>query len=215
MSVWQRVAAKTSQLVRDHQQDEPVVDLRHGEARYYPGRGPIRRRKERPPRSLESLPRRFRLGQRFPPLQRVVHYGPITGQAVEVRLTMRRTMQLHSTGIEHPLRQLDGRLRETDHLMLLTDALGLDRRSLGTSVQQRPRTLPGAKRQWHKEIMSGHRYGFAMNAEYLVLLEYRSPERDSRCRDFGVAYKRIVIAYEVAMDDLQRHPRQHDHRGAW
>lgn len=219
MRVWNRRPTNEAPVQRAVKLEEPIIDLRHGEARYYPTRVHQfengSRRRERPPRDEVSLPQRFRLGRRFPPLQRVVHYGPIDGESAEIRLTMRRTMLLHSTGVEHSLRQLEGRVRELDHLLLLVDSFGLDRRSLGAHVSARPNTLHGAKREWHKEIMAGRRHGFAMNGEYLVLLEYRAPERDLRRRHFGIAYKRIIMAYEVLLDDLDRHPRQHDHVGAW
>lgn len=216
--------------------DEPVIDLRDGEASYYRAKpsspygydavtpktwgkngsnGAATRRQERPPRDGHVLPRRFRLGRRFPPLQRVVHYGMIDGQAVDIKLTVARTIQLHSTGVEHPMRELDGRVREADHLQLLIDSFGLDRSTLGAHVAQRPHTLQGAKRAWHKEIVSGNRHGFAVRGNYLVLIEYRAPERDLRQRSFGVAYKRIVVAYEILIDDLERHPRQQFHRGPW
>ena len=218
------------------ERDEPVIDLRGDEAEYYGvqppslygydavrpeswranGRAPsASRRQEQPPKGVTALPRRFRLDSRFPPLQRVVHYGPIDGRAVEVKLTMRRSIQLHSTGIEHSLRELDGRVRDADHLQLLVDAFGLDRTTLGSHVVQRPHTLHGAKREWHKAIVAGNRHGFAIRGEHLVLLEYRSPERDSRQRSFGIAYKRIVIAYRILVDDVERHPRQQFYTGPW
>lgn len=144
-----------------------------------------------------SLPRRFRLLRRFPPLQRVVHHGPVDGADVEVKLTVDRSITLHSTGIEHPLRNLDGRLCDAHHLRLLIEAFGTDRRSLGTTVRHAPPTLDIAKRQWHKWIAARARHGFAIDGDDLVILEYLSPERDPRRRDFGVAYKRIVVAYEI------------------
>jgi hypothetical protein len=172
-------------------------------------------RREQPSKSEVALPRRFRLKQRFPPLQRVVHYGPIDGQEVDVKLTVAQSILLHSTGIENPMRDLDGRLRESDHLQLLTDTFGRDRRSLGSQLTRTARTLDGAKREWHKSIVARNRYGFAVRAGYLVLLEYRSPERDLRQRSFGIAYKRIVVAYQIELDDVDRHPRQQHHTGAW
>ncbi len=202
--------------------DEPIIDLREGrEGRVlYHGvtppstygydsvlpvawrtertatRGTIRRESPsvatRPP-----LPRRFRLLRRFPPLQSVVHHGPVDGEDVDVKLTVQRSIRLHTTGIEHPLRDLDGRLREDQHLRLLIDAFGLDRRSFGTQVQHAPSSLEGAKRLWHKSIAARARHGFALAGNYLVVLEYLPPDRDIRRRDFGIAYKRIVMAYEI------------------
>jgi hypothetical protein len=177
--------------------------------------GAVPHRREQPSKSELALPRRFRLKQRFPPLQRVVHYGPIDGQEVTVKLTIAQSMLLHSTGIENPMRDLDGRLRDSDHLQLLTETFGRDRRSLGSQMDRTPDTLEGAKREWHKSIVARNRYGFAVNDSYLVLLEYRSPERDLRHRSFGIAYKRIVVGYQIEEDDVDRHPRQQHHAGIW
>lgn len=156
------------------------------------------RRRETPATTTRGpLPRRFRLLRSYPPLQRVVHHGPIDGADVDVKLTMLRSMRLHSTGIEHPLRDLDGRLCEAHHLRLLVDAFGRDRRSLGTNIVREPSSLAGAKREWHMSIVARARHGFAIADDQLVVLEYLSPERDIRRRDFGIAYKRIVVAYQI------------------
>lgn len=221
--------------------DEDVIDLRGGEARYYGVKPPSTygydavvpeawrqsasatsttapaadNRREQPSATRSALPRRFRLGRRFPPLQRVVHYGPVDGADVDVKLTVALTMRLHTTGIEHPIRDLEGRLRDADYLQLLTDSFGRDRRSLGSTNVQVPRTLLGAKREWHTSIVAGRRHGFAISDRHLVLLEYLSPERDLRRRTFGIAYKRIVVAYEIVADDADLHPRQSSHNGAW
>lgn len=144
-----------------------------------------------------------------------MHYGPINGQPVDVKLTVAQSIQLHSTGIEHSMQNLEGRVRECDHLQLLVDAFGLDRRTLGSGIERKPLTLHGAKREWHKSIVAAHRHGFAISGDHLLVLEYRSPERDSRQRSFGIAYKRIIVAYEIMVDDLDRHPRQSDYDGAW
>jgi len=199
-----------------------VIDLRHGDARQnrYLGVSPpsaygydsvlppawrsggkrthAPQRRETPSSTTRSsLPRRFRLLRRFPPMQRVVHHGPVDGADVEVKLTADRSITLHSTGIEHPMRDLDGRLCDAGHLQLLVDAFGTDRRSLGTSVRHAPPTLDSAKREWHKSIAARAGHGFAIQDEDLVILEYLAPERDPRRRDFGIAYKRIVVAYEI------------------
>jgi len=216
--------------------DESVIDLRAGKSRdggvkppstygydaVMPkswraptNTGAAPERREQPPKSEVALPRRFRLKQRFPALQRVVHYGPISGQEVDVKLTVTHSILLHSTGIENPMRDLDGRLRECDHLQLLTDTFGRDRRSLGSELSRTAGTIEGAKRQWHKSIVARNRYGFAVRGGYLVLLEYRSPERDIRHRSFGIAYKRIVVCYQIELDDVDKHPRQKHHTGAW
>ena len=213
--------------------DEPVIDLRHGEAQFVgvkpssaygydavvpeawrPRLAAERRRprREEPAASRLPIPRRFRLLKSFPPMQRVVHYGPIDGKDIEVRVTVARSMNLHTTGIEYPLRELESRLREEDYLQVLIDAFGRDRRS--SQIDHTPRTLVGAKRQWHKLIAAGQ-HGFAVNDRYLVLLAYQPPERDSRQRSFGVAYKRIVVAYPYVVDDLDAHPRQANHRGVF
>lgn len=177
--------------------------------------GAVLHRREQPLKSEVALPRRFRLMQRFPPLQRVVHYGPIEGQEVAVKLTVAQSILLHSTGIENPMRDLDGRLRDSDHLQLLTDTFGGNRRSMGAERNRTVGTLEGAKREWHKSIVARNRYGFAVSGGYLVLLEYRSPERDLRHRSFGIAYKRIVLAYQIELDDVDKHPRQQSHAGTW
>jgi hypothetical protein len=216
--------------------DELVIDLREGEPsdrgvkppspygydavmpkswRSATNTGAVPHRREQPCKSEVALPRRFRLKQRFPPLQRIVHYGPVNGQQVAVKLTVAQSILLHSTGIENPMRDLDGRLRDSDHLQLLTDTFGRDRRWLGSQINRTADTLEGAKREWHKSIVARNRYGFAVNDSYLVLLEYRSPERDLRQRSFGIAYKRIVVGYQIELDDVDRHPRQQHHAGIW
>lgn len=95
------------------------------------------------------------------------------------------------------MRDLEGRLRDNDYLQLLIDAFGLDRRSLGTQIAHAPESLDLAKREWHKSIAARARHGFAIAGNQLVVLEYLPPERDIRRRDFGIAYKRVVVAYEI------------------
>ena len=144
-----------------------------------------------------------------------MHYGPVDGADVDIKLTVARTIRLHTTGIEYPIRDLEGRVRDHEYLQLLIDSFGRDRRSLGSHIEYVPRTLAGAKREWHKSIVARSRHGFAITDRHLVLLEYLSPERDLRQRSFGIAYKRIVMAYQIVLEDVDEHPRQHQYDGAW
>ena len=215
MGYWSRASATEQTPARN----EVVIDLREGEARYegvkppsiygydavLPAawkphskpRLPISRREAPSPLTRGSLPRRFRLLRRFPPMQRIVHHGPITGAHVDVKITIAQSMRLHSTGIEHPMSDLEGRVRDRNYLKLLTDSFGRDRTSLGVHLNDEPRTLEGAKRYWHQSITARSHHGFALSDKYLVLLEYLPPERDMRRANFGIAYKRIVIAYQI------------------
>jgi len=156
-------------------------------------------RQERPTSTTRGpLPQNIRLGGSFPPYQRVVHHGPINGRSVDVKLTGHDRIELHSTGIEFPMTELAGRLSDEDHLRLLIDAFGRDQRLLGSVQVHVPNTLIGAKQQWYRNVTNRGRYGFALNRHHLVLLQYRSPNRDPNNSNFGVAYKRIVKAYAIS-----------------
>ena len=202
--------------------DEPIIDLRNGEAVYHGVKPPSTygydavlptawkprptpqqptRRPEVPsPKTRLPLPQRFRIEQRFPPMQRIVHHGPIDGADIDVKLTVLESIRLHTTGIEHPMRDLEGRVRDHHYLQLLTDTFGRDRRSLGSNIHYVPRNLASAKREWHMSLAAPSRNGFAVTDKHLVLLEYLPPERDIRRRGFGIAYKRIVIAYQIEVE---------------
>jgi hypothetical protein len=179
--------------------DDPelVIDLRDGVDERL-----SLHRAERPTEVTRGrLPNRFHILTSFPAYQRVVHHGPIDGRDVQVKLTVAKRVQLHSTGVEFPLTELAGRVSDRDHLRILTDAFGRDQHQLGSRRVHRPNTLAGAKRQWFRRTTNRGRYGFAITDSFLMLLDYQAPERDVRRRNFGVAYKRILMVYAIKVTD--------------
>lgn len=179
MNVLQRLLSRGSQASAD----TDVIDLRDSSRRTGQHGSP--------------LPRFFRIEKGFQPLKRIVHWGEADHRELEVRLTMADSINLHSTGIERPLGELEGHIPEAQHLQVLVDLFGRDTWASAEAADSPP-SLPHARQQWQHQIADHQRYGFAMNNYHLVSLEYRPPTNDPRDAEGNAAYKRIAMVYPIA-----------------